>query len=124
MKEIFRRYPIGIQNFEDLRNNNCVYIDENGLEQVRVNRSDGYAISQIKKTNIRQVIFSTETNKVVSRRAEKLGIEVQQGLKSKKEAVIEYCKKNKIQLTNVLFLGNDLNDYEGLKEIKGWELKI
>ena len=26
MKEIFRRYPIGIQNFEDLRNNNCVYI--------------------------------------------------------------------------------------------------
>lgn len=99
-------------DFDGVMTNNCVYIDENGLEQVRVNRSDGYAISQIKKTNIRQVIFSTETNKVVSRRAEKLGIEVQQGLKSKKEAVIEYCKKNKIQLTNVLFLGNDLNDYE------------
>ena len=28
MKETFRRYPIGIQNFEDLRNNNCVYIKE------------------------------------------------------------------------------------------------
>ena len=28
MKEIFRRYPIGIQNFEDLRNNNCVYTDK------------------------------------------------------------------------------------------------
>mgnify|MGYP001541660087 FL=1 len=27
MKETFRRYPIGIQNFEDLRNNDCVYID-------------------------------------------------------------------------------------------------
>ena len=31
MKEIFRRYPIGIQNFEDLRNNNCVYIDKTEL---------------------------------------------------------------------------------------------
>lgn len=31
MKEIFRRYPIGIQNFEDLRNNNCVYIDKTAL---------------------------------------------------------------------------------------------
>ena len=26
MKEIFRRYPIGIQNFEQLRNMDCVYI--------------------------------------------------------------------------------------------------
>ena len=28
MEGIFRRYPIGIQSFEDLRNNNCVYIDK------------------------------------------------------------------------------------------------
>lgn len=28
MEEVFRRYPIGIQNFEDLRNNDCVYIDK------------------------------------------------------------------------------------------------
>ena len=27
MEENFRRYPIGIQNFEDLRNNDCVYVD-------------------------------------------------------------------------------------------------
>lgn len=31
MKETFRRYPIGIQNFEDLRNNDCVYIDKTAL---------------------------------------------------------------------------------------------
>ena len=31
MKGTFRRYPIGIQNFEDLRNNNCVYIDKTEL---------------------------------------------------------------------------------------------
>lgn len=31
MNETYRRYPIGIQNFEDLRNNNCVYIDKTAL---------------------------------------------------------------------------------------------
>lgn len=25
------RYPIGIQDFEDLRNRNCLYIDKTGL---------------------------------------------------------------------------------------------
>ena len=31
MEGTFRRYPIGIQSFEDLRNNNCVYIDKTEL---------------------------------------------------------------------------------------------
>ena len=31
METNYRRYPIGIQNFEDLRNNNCVYIDKTEL---------------------------------------------------------------------------------------------
>ena len=31
MKETFRRYPIGIQNFGELRNNNYVYIDKTEL---------------------------------------------------------------------------------------------
>ena len=28
MNNTFRIYPIGIQNFEDLRNNNNVYVDK------------------------------------------------------------------------------------------------
>lgn len=28
MEGIFKRYRIGIQNFKELRNNNCVYIDK------------------------------------------------------------------------------------------------
>ena len=31
MEENFRRYPIGIQNFEQLRNNDCVYVDKTEL---------------------------------------------------------------------------------------------
>ena len=31
METTYRRFPIGIQNFDDLRNNNCVYIDKTEL---------------------------------------------------------------------------------------------
>ncbi len=31
MEEIYRRYPIGIQNFEELRNRQCVYVDKTEL---------------------------------------------------------------------------------------------
>lgn len=31
MEANYRRYPIGIQNFEDLRNNGCVYVDKTDL---------------------------------------------------------------------------------------------
>ena len=31
MEQNIRRYPIGIQNFEQLRNNNCVYVDKTEL---------------------------------------------------------------------------------------------
>ncbi len=31
MELIGRRYPIGIQNFEELRNWNCVYVDKTEL---------------------------------------------------------------------------------------------
>lgn len=32
MNNTFRIYPIGIQSFEDLRNNNNVYVDQDGVD--------------------------------------------------------------------------------------------
>lgn len=104
-------------DFDGVMTDNKVYVDENGKEHVCVNRGDGYAIEQIKNTNIRQVIFSTEKNSVVCKRAEKLGIEVKQSLENKKAALISYCAEKKIQLSNVMFIGNDLNDYEVMNAV-------
>lgn len=46
MAEIFRRYPIGIQNFEDLLNNKCVYIDKTGLIYKLANTNKIYFLSR------------------------------------------------------------------------------
>lgn len=46
MEGIFRRYPIGIQSFERLRNDNCVYIDKTELIYRLVNTHTTYFLSR------------------------------------------------------------------------------
>ncbi len=46
MEENYRRYPIGIQNFEQLRNRNCVYVDKTELVYRLVNTDSVYFLSR------------------------------------------------------------------------------
>tara|TARA_B100002003_G_C13813243_1_gene400749 strand:+ start:151 stop:627 length:477 start_codon:yes stop_codon:yes gene_type:complete len=101
---------IFVYDFDGVMTNNKVYVDQNGNETVQVNRADGLGISEIKKLGIEQIIISTEQNPVVSTRAHKLGIPCLQGIENKKMALFDYCKENDIDLKNVAYVGNDIND--------------
>ena len=87
-----------VYDFDGVMTDNKVYIDHSGNEIVQVNRGDGLGISEIKKLGIKQIIISTEKNKVVSARARKLGIDCLQGIDDKKHTLIEYCKHNDIDI--------------------------
>jgi YrbI family 3-deoxy-D-manno-octulosonate 8-phosphate phosphatase len=97
-------------DFDGVMTDNRCLVDENGKEAVFINRSDGYAIARFKELGIEQVIISTEKNPVVAARARKLGIEVYHGLDEKTETIKDYCLNNNLELEDVLYLGNDLND--------------
>ena len=73
-----------VYDFDGVMTDNKVYLDQSGNETVRVNRADGLGVSEIKKKGIEQIIISTETNPVVSKRADKLGISCLQGIENKK----------------------------------------
>ena len=94
--------------------NNKVYIDQNGNEMVQVNRADGLSVAEIKKMGIKQIIISTEKNPVVSARANKLEIPCLQGVTNKKSALTDYCQKNDIQILQVAYVGNDINDKDAM----------
>lgn len=46
MVNTIRRYPIGIQNFEQLRNYNCVYIDKTALIHQLANTDTVYFLNR------------------------------------------------------------------------------
>ena len=50
MEGTFRRYPIGIQSFERLRNDNCVYIDKTELIYRLANSAKKTSLSRISQT--------------------------------------------------------------------------
>ena len=112
------RVQLIVYDFDGVMTDNKVYVDQNGNETVQVNRADGLGVSEIKKLGIEQIIMSTESNPVVSERAKKLGISCLQGIDNKKVVLMDYCKSNNIDLQNVVYVGNDINDKE-VMEIVG-----
>lgn len=105
-----------VYDFDGVMTDNRVLVDENGKESVNVHRGDGYAVRMIKtELKIPQIILSTETNSVVSRRAEKLKIPSIYGVGDEKKIILaRYCQEQNIALSQVLYIGNDLNDYEAM----------
>lgn len=106
-----------VYDFDGVMTDNKVMISEDGKETVVVNRSDGLGVSRLKQMGIRQVILSTEENPVVAARGKKLGIQVIQGIQNKRDALLEFCDKEKIDLQKVLYIGNDINDFDAMMEV-------
>ena len=98
-------------DFDGVLTNNLVHLDQNGKESVSCSRADGLAFDVLRKLDKPAFILSTENNPVVTMRAKKLKVSVVQGVADKVEAIKKLVNKNNYNLKNILYVGNDLNDY-------------
>ncbi len=119
----FNQIKLLILDFDGVLTDNFVYVNQEGIESVKCNRSDGIGISRLKGLGIKVVIISTEKNNVVSVRADKLKIDVIQGVNDKKLEVEKISSDFEIKLSEVAFLGNDINDIPAL-EIVGYPMGV
>lgn len=110
----FSRVTLLVYDCDGVLTDNRVLVDEAGRESVFFHRGDGYGIARIRELGIRQMILSTETNPVVARRAEKLHLPVIHGTADKKTQLMEYCASQGIPLEQVMYIGNDLNDWDAM----------
>jgi len=106
-----------VYDFDGVMTDNRVTVDQDGKESVVCNRGDGLGINIIKAMEIPQIILSTETNIVVNKRAQKLGIPALQGSQNKKESLSAYCRENGFDFSSTLYVGNDLNDLEVMEQV-------
>jgi N-acylneuraminate cytidylyltransferase len=106
-------------DFDGVHTDDKALVHSDGTESVRVSRSDGMGIEMLKKAGIPMLILSKEPNKIVSVRAQKLGVEVLHGVDDKLPVLIKWCKDNGLEPENVCYIGNDVNDLECLEAV-GW----
>jgi YrbI family 3-deoxy-D-manno-octulosonate 8-phosphate phosphatase len=102
-------------DFDGVLTNNLVYLNQEGVESVACSRADGLAFDVLRKINKPTFILSTEKNSVVTMRAKKLKIPLIQGVSDKVLAIKELARENNYHLKNILYVGNDLNDYLVMK---------
>lgn len=115
--EPFSRVTLVVFDFDGVFTDNAVYVSENGTESVRCSRSDGLGLARLKEAGVSTLILSTETNPVVSVRAAKLGVQCVQGVTNKRDKLVEISEHLGIALSEVMFVGNDINDISVLKTV-------
>jgi len=108
----FSKTRLVVFDFDGVFTDNAVYTDENGKEQVRCSRADGFGLQLLRKANVDTLVLSTEENPVVSARCRKLKLECIQGCPDKAAAFKELCELRAIKPETVAFVGNDINDLE------------
>ena len=96
-----------------------MYYTEEGDEFKKFNAKDGLAIRQVKQRGINTGIISHGYNsKIVSRRAERLHIElVEVSQTPKLQTLNKWCGELNISPMNVCFIGDDINDEDILRAV-------
>ena len=97
-----------------------MYYSENGDELKKFNTHDGMAFQILRNKGIITAIVTSENTKIVKRRAEKLKVDyLFQNLKNKEklQAVLEICFRENICISEVSYIGDDINCFEILNEV-------
>ncbi len=95
-----------------------MYYAESGDEWKKFNTRDGMGLKLLQKAGIITAIVTQEKTKLVTRRAERLAIpELHQGVLDKLSLVREMAARHRLTLSQVAYIGDDVNDLETLKVV-------
>ncbi len=95
-----------------------MYYTESGDEFKKFNTRDGMALEQLRKRGIVTGIITGESCSLVKRRAEKLQLNIcESGIRDKLACIKSLCRDYQISLSNVLYIGDDLNDLEAVAAV-------
>lgn len=104
-------------DFDGVFTDNTVYVSQDGTEMVRCWRGDGIGLRKLDRLGVATAIISTETNPVVSIRANKLQIRCVQGVENKRTALEQMVQELGVTLAETAFVGNDVNDLPCLRVV-------
>ncbi|MFK4762675.1 cytidylyltransferase domain-containing protein [Microbacterium sp. ZW T5_45] len=120
-------HPIAVRavvtDFDGVHTDDTAIIDASGGERVRVSREDGMGVALLRHAGIPMLILSTEVNPVVRARAEKLRVPVLHGIDDKEQALRGWAAENGLDLDDIAYLGNDVNDLPAMR-IVGWPIAV
>ena len=117
-RTLLKRIRLFATDFDGVLTDAGMYYAESGDEWKKFNTRDGMGIKLLQRAGIITAIVTQERTKLVARRAEKLAIpELHQGVMDKLSCVREMAARHGLTLSQVAYVGDDINDLETLKAV-------
>ncbi len=118
-KVISRDVKLLILDVDGTMTDGGMYFTENGDQIKKYNTKDGMAIKNLTKNGVQVGIISHGyKTKLVQDRAELLGIQkVYVGREDKTSILNGWCKEQNINLNQVAYIGDDINDSKIMQEV-------
>jgi len=104
-------------DFDGVMTDNRVWVGERGDEWVACNRSDGLGLDALRRLGLELLVLSTEPNPVVAARCRKLGLPFEQNVRDKAGRLQDLLRERGIALSQVVYVGNDVNDAACLRMV-------
>lgn len=96
----------------------CTYYSSKGEELKKFSHIDGTGFFLLKQAGIIPGIITGENSEIVLRRAEKLQLEFCFiDIKDKYAFIKQFAKEKNCELINFAYIGDDINDFELLKNV-------
>jgi YrbI family 3-deoxy-D-manno-octulosonate 8-phosphate phosphatase len=109
---LLRGIELLVFDFDGVMTDNRVLVFDDGREAVLCSRGDGMGIDRLRKAGVPVAVISKEINPVVGARCEKLKIPYLQGIEDKFAELTRIVRERGLQLAQVAYVGNDVNDLE------------
>ena len=94
------------------------YYSKEGEVLKKFHVRDGMGVNILLRYNIRTVILTKEKSMITKKWAKDMNIsQVYSGFTKKERALTQICKKYKVSLKEIAFIGDDTNDLEALKKV-------
>ncbi len=116
-KELLKNITTMIFDYDGVFTGGTVLLLENGGQLRTANVKDGYALQYAVRKGYRIAIISGGLSESVRVRMQGLGVEdVFIGVKHKLRVFEEYLKNHRLTPREILFMGDDIPDYQIMKE--------
>lgn len=115
-KQLLSNITTFIFDVDGVFTDNRIYLIHSGEMARTSNVRDGYAVQWAIKKGLRIAIISGGRSELVRERFESLGVrDVFIGVNDKLKVFNDYCNKYSIKKNEILYMGDDIPDYEVMK---------
>lgn len=113
-----RKIKLLALDWDGVMSDGRVFVSGKNVTQKIFSMIDGEGISIIKEYGVKVLVITAEQTDIDGIRCKKLGIkDFKSGISDKLKVLSEYCLSYNIDLDNVAYIGDDINDLEVIKNV-------